>query len=123
MDIGYVFMFLGISILSSINCRNSAIGTIKRIGTNSTHYPKGYIDNPKWVRYVFKLTQRVIPRYLFFELILSLFFAVLGPVNLMICIVVDCSTNVVGILVMIHICLVILNMIYFSIVTALMKKK
>lgn len=119
----HIFVFLGISILSSMNCRNSAIGMIERIGTNSLHYPKGYIAPAKWVRTVFKLTQRLIPRYLYFELILSLFFAALGPVNLMICIIVGCSANIVGILVMIHICLVVVNMIFFSIASSLMKKK
>lgn len=123
MDSGYIFMFLGISILSSMNCRNSAIGMIERIGTNSSQYPKEYIVPAKWIRTVFKLTHRLIPRYLYFELILSLFFAALGPVNLMICIIVDCSANVVGILVMIHICLVVVNMIFFSIISSLMKRK
>ena len=117
MDFGYVFMFLGISILSSMNCKNSATGMIERIGTNSRHYPKGYTNPAKWVRVLFKIKQRVIPRYLYFELILSLVFALIGPINLIICVAVNCAKDVVGVLVMLHICLVIINMIYFSIMS------
>ena len=123
MDFGYVFMFLGISILSSLNCRNSAIGMIERIGTNSRHYPKGYTNPAKWVRTLFKIKQRVIPRYLYFELIVSLIFALIGPINLIICVAVDCDPNVVGILVMIHICLVVINMIYFLILSFRLKRQ
>ena len=123
MDSGYIFMFLGISILSSMNCRNSAIGMIERIGTNLPHCPTGYIVPAKWVRTVFKLTQHLIPRYLYFELSLSLFFVALGPVELIICIIVNCSTNIVGILVMIHIGLVVANMVFFSIISSFVKKK
>lgn len=123
MDRGYILIFLGISFLSSMNCKNSAIGMIERIGTNSPHYPSWYIVPAKWVRTIFKLTQRLIPRYLYYELILALFFAALGPVNLMICTIADGSANIVGILIMIHSCLIIVNMIIFSIISLLMKKK
>ena len=122
MDFGYVFMFLGISILSSLNCKNSAIGMIEKIGINSRHYPKGYTNPAKWVRALFKIKQRVIPRYLYFELILSLIFALIGPINLIICVAVDCAPDIVGILVMLHICLVIINMIYFSILSFRLKR-
>ena len=90
---------------------------IERIGTNSQHYPKGYTNPAKWVRALFKIKQRVIPRYLYFELILSLVFALLGPINLIICVAVDCAPDIGGILIMIHSCMVIINMIYFSILS------
>lgn len=119
----YIFVFLGFSILSSMSCRNAAIGMIERIGTNSPYYPKGYTIPAKWVRTIFKLKQRLIPKYFYFELILSLFFAALGPVNLIICLIVDFSPNIVGILVMTHVCLVIVDMIFFSIMSFLLNKK
>ena len=123
MDGRYVFLFLGIAILSSLSCRNSAKGMIKEIGTNSPHYPKGYIVPAKWARTVFMLKQQSIPRYLYFELILSLFFAALGPVNLLICIISDYSARIVGILVMLHVCLIIVDTIVFAITSSFMKKK
>ena len=122
MDFGYVFMFLGISILSSLNCKNSAIGMIERIGINSRHYPKGYANPAKWIRSLFKIKQRVIPRFLYFQLILSLVFALMGPINLIICIAVDCSPDIVGILVMLHCCLIIIDTIYFAIMSFLLGK-
>ena len=122
MDLGYIFMFLGISILSSLNCKNSAIGMIERIGKNSRHYPKGYTKPAKWVRTLFKIKQREIPRYLYFELIISLIFALIGPINLIICIAVNCTPDVVGILVMLHVCLVIINMFCFSILSFRFKR-
>lgn len=123
MDFGYIFMFLGISTLSSLNCKNSAIGMIERHGTDSPRYPKGYITPAKWVRALFKIKQSLIPKYLYFELILSLFFALLGPINLIICIVVDGAPDIVGILVMFHICLVIINMVCFSFLSFRLKRK
>jgi hypothetical protein len=124
MDFGYVFMFLGISILSSLNCKNSAIGMIKRIGINlnSRHYPRGYTNPAKWVRALFKIKQRVIPRYLYFQLILSLIFALMGPINLIICITTGCDPDIVGILVMLHCCLVLIDTIYFSIQSFRLKR-
>jgi hypothetical protein len=123
MDFGYVFMFLGISILSSLSCKNSAIGMIERLGTNSRRYPKGYITPAKWVRTLFRIKQRFIPRFLYFELILSLFFVFLGPINLMICVISDCAPDIVGILVMFHICLVIFNLAIMIIFTILLKRQ
>ena len=92
---------------------------IEKLGTNSRRYPKGYIIPAKWVRTLFKLKQRVIPRYLYFELILSLFFVLLGPLNLIICAVVSCDPNIVGILIMFHICLVILDAVFFVVLSFL----
>lgn len=116
-------MFLGMSALSSINCRNSAIGMIEELGTNLPRYPKGYVNPAKWVRTLFKINQRLIPRFLYFELILSLFFALLGPISLIICVIVDCAPRIVGLLVMFHACLIISNTIFLSIWSLTIKKQ
>lgn len=123
MDFGYVFMFLGISILSSLNCKNSAMGMIERIGINSRYYPKHYIIPKRWIRNFFQIKPRVIPRYLYFELLVSIFFLILGLLNLVIFIAVGCDKSITGILIMFHICLIIINMIFFSIMSWLFKKK
>lgn len=121
MDFVYIFIFLGISILSSINCKNSAIGMIKEIKTNSPHYPKWYVTPARWIRKLFKVRQHLIPRYLYFELILSLLFAILGPLNMLICVITNFSLDVAGVLIMVHVCLIVLNMIFFSIMSTLLK--
>ena len=79
-------MFFGIAVFSFLNCRNSAVGMIKEIGTNSCYYPKHFIILKSRMKKLFKIKDRVIPRYLYFELLLSLFFLLLGPVNTLICI-------------------------------------
>lgn len=123
MDFGYIFMFLGISILSSMNCKNSSIGMIESVGISSRHYPKWYIRPARWVRKLFNIKhQHEIPRYLYFELFLSIFFALLGPINLIICAATHCNPSVVGILLMFHACLIIINMVFYSIMSLLLKR-
>lgn len=69
-----VFNFLSFSILSAIACKNSATIMIDRFGTNLQ--PKSirwFVSPARWMRKVFKITKwAFIPRYLYFELILSL---------------------------------------------------
>lgn len=123
MDFGYIFMFLGIAILSSMNCKNSSIGMIESVGKTSRHYPKWYIRPARWVRKLFNIKhQHEIPRYLYFELFLSIFFALLGPINLIICAATHCNPSVVGILLMFHACLIIINMVFYSIMSLLLKR-
>lgn len=123
MDFGYIFMFFAIAFLSSMNCKNSAIGMIESVGKTSRHYPKWYIRPARWVRKLFNIKhQHEIPRYLYFELFLSIFFALLGLINLIICAVADCAPSVVGILLISHACLIIINMIFFSIMSLLIKR-
>lgn len=116
-------MFFGIAVFSFLNCRNSAVGMIKEIGTNSSYYPKHFIILKSRMKKLFKIKDRVIPRYLYFELLLSLFFLLLGPVNTLICIAVDCNKTVSGILLMFHVCLIIINMIFFSVMSLLFKNR
>lgn len=123
MVFDYIFVFLGIAVLSCMSCRNSTVGMIKEIGTNSRYYPKHYIIPKRWMKNLFHIKQCVIPRYLYFELLLSLFFLFLGLLNIVICIAVDCDMSIVGILIMFHICLIIGNMIFFSSMSLLFKKR
>ena len=120
MDFGGIFVILGISILSSLSCKNSTVEMIKRYGTIARL--KGYVSPARWVRRLFKLKKCLIPRYLYFELILSLLFALLGPMNLIIGLFVGGDPDIMGILVMFHICLIIINMVFFSVMSFRLKK-
>lgn len=123
MDFGYIFMFFGIAILSSIDCKNLAIGVMESVGKTSQHYPKWYIRPAKWVRKLFNIKHHYeIPRYVYFELFISIFFALLGPINLIICAATHCNPSVVGILIMNHVCLIIINTVFFLIMTLLLKR-
>ena len=122
MHIVDIFVFLGIAILSSINCKNFALGMINKIGTNWRRYPKGYIATTKWVKKRFNLNRRVIPRYLYFELILSRFFSFLGLINIVILAVSGGNATVKGVLIMLHCCLIIINAFYVVIMSFIYKK-
>lgn len=82
-DFELIFFYLGATVLSCVSCRNSTVGMIKEIGINprSRYYPKHYITPKRWMRNIFHIKQRVIPRYLYFELLVSLFFLILGLLN------------------------------------------
>ena len=123
MDFGYIFMFFAIAFLSSMECKNSAIVMIENVGKTSRHYPKWYIRPARWVRKLFNIKhQHEIPRYLYFELFLSIFFALLGPINLIICAATHCNPSVVGILLMFHASLISINMEFYSIMSLLLKR-
>ena len=123
MDFGCIFMFLGIAILSFWNCKKSAVGMIHEVGINPRYYPKHYTALNGRMKKIFNIKQSHVPRYLYFELVLSLFFLILGPVNIVIWLAADCNKNIIGVLVMFHICLIITNMIFFSIMSLLFKKE
>ena len=122
MDFGSIFMFLGIALLSGLSCKNAAIGMIEQINTVSRYYPKHYMAPGRRVKKLFKLSQRVIPRYLYFELLLSLFFFLLGPLNIVIWIAFHCGKTAAAILVMVHVSLILLNLIFFLITSLLFKR-
>ncbi len=122
MDFGSIFMFLGIALLSGLSCKNAAVGMIAQINTVSRYYPKHYMAPGRRVKKLFKLSQRVIPRYLYFELLLSLFFFLLGPLNIVIWMAFHCDKTVAAILVIVHVCLILLNMVFFLITSLLFKR-
>ena len=95
LDVYCIVVFLGIAFLSGMACRNSAIEMIKEIGTVSRYFPKHYMAPPKWMRRFFQIRQRVIPRYLCFELLLSLFYLTLGLLNIIICIATGCDKLII----------------------------
>ena len=67
-----------------------------------------------------------MPKFLFFELIMSLIFAALAPINLIISASVtlaDLPRSIIGILIMIHVCLIIVNEIFIIIMSFIMQRK
>ena len=122
MGFGSIFMFLGIALLSGLSCKNAAIGMIEQINTVSRYYPKHYMAPGRRMKKLFKLSQRVIPRYLYFELLLSLFSFLLGPLNIVIWMAFHCGITAAAILVMVHVCLILLNLVFFLITSLLFKR-
>lgn len=116
-------LFFSLSLLSSWSCRNSAFEMMRTLGVDTQRYPKRYIKPARWVRKLFNIKQRVVPRYLYFQLFLSLFYAALFPINLIICIVANCAPNVAGVLVMFHVGLILVNEVSFIIISFFMQRK
>ena len=117
MNFGVLSLFLCISTLSYYNCRNSAVQMIKKRPISNTTPANWICTTPNWLKIMFKIDKRQIPKYLYLELILSLVFATLGPACFLIFLISDCSMYVVGILVMLQASLIIINLAYFSIMT------
>ena len=96
---------------------------MKEIGTVSRYFPKHYMAPPKWMRRFFQIRQRVIPRFICFEMLVSLFFLILGLLKIVIFIAVGYDKSTAGILIMFHNCLVIINMLFSGIMSLLYKRK
>ena len=43
MDLGWIYVYLGIAVLSFLTFKNLAVGQIEEIGISSRYYPKHYI--------------------------------------------------------------------------------
>ena len=118
MNFRHIFIFLGFALLSFLNCKNSTMIMIKQFGKNSCCDSKGYIKTPKMLRKMFKVKYYAIPKYLCFELYMAVFFALLGPINLIISSITRYNKEIVGILIMFHCCLGLCNMIYFVVLSS-----
>lgn len=123
MSLEVIYIYCIMAVASFLTFKNATVGLIEEIGISSRYYPKHYITPKRWIRNIFHIKKHKIPRYLYFELLLSLFFLALGPLNIVICVAVDGENFVSGMLVMFHSCLIIINSIFFAIMTALYKRK
>ncbi len=121
-----IILFLCISTLSFLGCKNSALGGIEETGIIHSLYPQHYIPPTKWMRKWFKVRQTRIPKFFYAELVLSVIFAAMGPINILLSVLVlgmGWEKRIIGVLTMIHVGLIILNAIVYAIMETLYKKK
>jgi len=123
MDIEFVFFSIAFVILSCFNCRNSAIGMIGEIGINERFYPQKYKQLTIGMRKFFNINYKMIPKYLYCELIISILFVILAPIYIIIYLCSNKSINVLGGLLLFHVCLIIANLIFFTIMSTIFKRK
>ena len=116
-------LYSALAFLSCVSFRNTTVALIEEIGISSRYYPKHYITPKRWIRNIFHIKKHRIPRFLNFELLLSLFFLALGPLNIVIYTAVDGDKFISGMLVMFHMCLIIINSIFLAVMTLLYKRK
>ena len=118
-----ILLFLIISLGTSIWRKNATFSALNDIRTYSSHFPQWYIAPAKWVRKVFKVKDRIIPRYLYFGFFMTLFYAILAPINILVSLVVMHSAPIIpGILAMAHASVFLLDVIVYLIVVPIIKK-
>ena len=69
------------------------------------------------MRKLFDIKQRVIPRFLYFELFVFLFYLILGLINIVVTIAVGVDTNIAGILLLSYFGLAVVIIIFRFIMT------
>lgn len=114
-----IIVMMSISVLSSFSRRNSAAGMIVKIGLSKKFYPSHHTRIPAIVQKFLKISMKSISKYLYIQLLVSIFFLMLGPINILVYICTGFQKNIFGILVMVHACFVIINLIIFSLISFL----
>ncbi len=123
MDVWFIFAFVAFTLLSFFNCRNSTIGMINEIGINARFYPKQYTTLPNSIRKFFNIKNKEIPKFLFCELIISILFAILGPIYIIVYLCCDGNNGVGGMLLLFHAGLILVNLVFFTILSTIFKHK
>ena len=120
-----IILYSSVTFLASWDCGDMTVKRIKEIGINhrSRYYPEHYITPKRWMRMLFDIKQRVIPRFLYFELFVSLFYVILGPLNIAITIAVGVDTNIASILLLSYLGLIMVNVICNCIISHRFKRK
>ena len=120
-----IILYSSFMFLAARNFRSLTVEGIKEIGINhrSRYYPKHYITPKRWMRKLFDIKQRVIPQYLYFELFVSLFFLILGLLNIVTIIAVGVDMNIAGILFMSYLGLAVVIIIFHFIMSHRFKRK
>lgn len=122
MTLDICFMFIVFSVIVYFCLKNWVVRMINEVGRNPDFSQKWYISPKKWMKKQFKIKQKMIPKYLYFELYLINILAILGPVNIIIYIISDFSKTIAGILFMIQMCLVLLEGCHYIIMSIIFKK-
>ncbi len=112
----YIFIFFAYSLLAFFSCKNMSLGMIKKIGINSRYYPQKFIVPPFKIRKMFKIKQKTIPKYLLYELILAIFFLILGLISIILLLLFK-TPRITGVLMLFQSCLIVINVFYFSIMS------
>mgnify|MGYP003319161130 CR=1 FL=1 len=121
MDYKIIYLSVIISGLSFLSCKNAALGMIARTGTNNALYPKYYILVKKWMKRIFRIKEKRIPIHLYFELIMAVIFALLGPIEIITYIASKFDRYIIGMFLLIHLGLVLVTVVISSTVSCIFK--
>ena len=73
--------FLFLAFFTSNRCTVGTISMIKEVGLDSPRYPDGYIRPAKWMKKLYRIKSRVIPKFLYVEFFFPVIFAICFPIN------------------------------------------
>jgi hypothetical protein len=116
-------MYIYLSGITFFATKNMAKRRIDEIGTYSLHYPRWYINTPRWTKRCFGINKSSIPRYLYAELIVSLFFLCMGPINIVVFIISNYNQKIGSFLVCLHHLLAVIVIAFDCIMTFIIKKE
>lgn len=74
------FILLLVTCYSSFDCQRFTKQMQNKVGIVMRHYPKRYIVPKRWIRKLFGMNSQPIPKYLYFELFVSIIYALLGSI-------------------------------------------
>lgn len=118
-----ILFFLILSSLFFFGNKKSATIMIQEIDLSPKYYPKRYHFVPRWMKKFFKIKQKMIPQFIYLELLSTIFFVILGLVDIAICLCAKEKLKVFEILLAIFSSLGIIETIYSSIMFSIFKHK
>lgn len=119
VDYSTILFFAIVSFMSSYGCIKNTKYMITKIGFHIKYYPKHYIMPPRRLRKILGLNKTPIPKWLYIECFVGIMFAMLFPVNTF---VYMCGGDKIGgVLILIQISLILIEQIYFSILSFIYK--
>lgn len=115
------FILLLVTCYSSFDCQRFTKQMQNKVGIVMRHYPKRYIVPKRWIRKLFGMNSQPIPKYLYFELFVSIIYALLGSIYI---ILAACfGTKVAAALVLFHVCFAAINIGYIIVRTAIFNRR
>lgn len=115
-------VFVGISVLAFWFYRNSTIVAIKEINYNSKSNHYDYWLPPRWIRKLFSLPKKQVRKYLVARLYFACIHMLLSVVNSVLFLYLRGSEFVAGILIMVQVCWILLDTLFFLVYWRIYKK-
>jgi len=102
--------------------KNSAINMIDDVKTSFRFYPKHYLLPPRWIRKLYGLKKKEIPKYLLYRLYVSLAFLLLIPINIFVLLISQINPFFSSIMILMPCVYIVLDSFIFIIVSRIFKK-
>lgn len=115
-------IFSGISVLAFMFYRNSTKEALKIVRIRTMSSPFYYAIPPRWLRKIFSLPKKEMRKYLIIRLYFAIIHALLAVINFLIYLCSGAKAIVAGVLIMIQICWILSDTIFFLIYLHINKK-